>query len=411
MGTETTGRTWLVRGAMVGVVAVAVGAAVVVATRDAGDSGSAAAPGEVSAELEARQYPTLVSVGDQVLVYGGTPLAEGDRAQPALNDAALMNVESETFEVLPEPPFRAGLTAPAAGVYTGEEVVLIGQLCEAPIPDDPTGLCEPGTYAAASLSVERRTWREVPIPDELQGVVNGDRQAVGATSDGRAVFVLGAVPQTRGERSDRHIWTYEPRSGEWAQVPDPDISLFNVCLAGDTIVAASSPFKDEDPYGAPQPNDPTGTQPYLSLLNLTEPSSEWRRTEQAPVGPHVLTEPEVTCSDSHVLVDDGGGHNAAFLAIEDADASRWQPVEEADGTYLDVEWTGEEFVFLDSRSTVRGEQISRAIDPATGSIRELQVSHVSVSDYVLSRGRLVGWRTSSSTGPLSTPSVVTIRPS
>ena len=52
---------------------------------------------------------------------------------------------------MPEPPFPAGLTAPAAGVFSGDEVVLVGQLCEAPIPEDPVGLCEPGTYAAAAF--------------------------------------------------------------------------------------------------------------------------------------------------------------------------------------------------------------------------------------------------------------------
>lgn len=130
----------------------------------------------------------------------------------------------------------------------GDEVVLVGGLCDRPVyaPDDASSDCEPGTYAGARYSLSADEWRPIALPDELGAVENGFNHAVGASADGRAIFLLGNRNRRPGSALDEPrppgegFWAYDPEADRWTSLPRPDVSVEGACQAGNTLVVVTS---------------------------------------------------------------------------------------------------------------------------------------------------------------------------
>jgi len=367
-----------------------------------GDDGPQGARVETTADqFVARASPATVWARDRLFVYGGTDRPEyvetspdegGSQASPdsavdstaapeevdvPLGDAALIDPASGELEVLPPPPFEAPLQVLAPAVVVGDTVVLMGILCPAPIPDDSSGNCEPGSYAAATMSLADRTWRPLEVPAGLETVRNGHRTAVGATSDGRAVFVLGRKTTDVG---GEELWSYDPETDTWAELPNPGVRIDGLCMADDTVVALTgSVSQDGEVAGEDQPA-PGGAEdfqaPSLRLFNLDAADAEWTATPGAEVEPQTyVPQPLLACAGSDAVIHNGvGGELRVHSLTPGAEQEPWRLASQkpADGLYSSLLWTGSELLFLNPSDTI-DEAPDLAYDVAADKWRVLEV--------------------------------------
>lgn len=336
-----------------------------------------------------RASPLLVALGDQVLAYGGFGEASSSGAAGLpVNDSSVLDPATGTERVVDPAPFSAGLTPPPAGVAVADDAVIVGTVCERFLPDSPVGECGPGTYEAAVFDGREGRWRRLEMPPELQSVVNGWRRAFGATSDGRAAFLLGPY-------ADPQIWVLDVARNTWDHVTSPPGRIQNGCLAGDVLVMAQSEaFSSGSFYTG---NLPAGsTQPYLSLLDLSAATSGWVRTEPAPVEGHDLVEPQVTCLDAIAVIDDGTGSGPAAHRTEPHDASDdWIDVPEPPtGTFLDIAAVdGTTLLFLDAGPTSSRDGASHLLAFSSGQPdwQSSGVGSTGGAPFVIAEGRVVFW--------------------
>lgn len=184
-----------------------------------------------------RDLPVVAWTGDRVFVYGGSrePPTTGTSWPAPYGDAALWNPATGDYEAIAEPPFELPLNVGAGAVVADGSVVLVGALCEtvAYTPDNASTRCDPGTLAAARYSIDD-DWRVLTPPPDLAAYENASITGLGATSDGRAVFSVAS----RGRR----LWAVDGDDRWEALPPYPGTVQAYVgplCLAGDTVIAAS----------------------------------------------------------------------------------------------------------------------------------------------------------------------------
>jgi hypothetical protein len=65
---------------------------------------------------------------------------------------------------------------------------------------------------------------------------------VGATSDGRAVFVIGNDAQNDVETAVAELWGYRVADGTWEQVAGPGAPAARACMAHDDLVVVSPAY-------------------------------------------------------------------------------------------------------------------------------------------------------------------------
>jgi hypothetical protein len=343
-----------------------------------------------------RRDPVVVSASDQLFVYGGLPpIPEGEsprtQMQP-LGDAFLLDVGSGEVVALPDPPFEAPLSAGAVALAVGNEVVLLGPLCERPI-QDTDGRCEPGTYRAAVLSVPERRWRDIEVPAELEVFENALRMGVGVSTGGQAIFLLGSRFNFEAP-PDLQLWAYSAAGGDVLErLPDPGVRIEDACVAGDTLVVVTDQAEGHDGelIDEDQPQPPGGAlrffDPSLRLLSLAEADRQWVATDPADV-PSYAAESQVTCSDSLALIDDGGGSGLALRNVTATGEGEWQrpPPNPSGGVFTDILSAGETFVFVEYNGTG-----VVSYDAAAGRWEEQPALSTALEEPVLVGDRLVGW--------------------
>ena len=339
-----------------------------------------------------RGAPALAWTGESVFVYGGEPVPpESERVSTVepLSDAALIDPESGEVDVLADPPFGRPLRTQAAALAVGDEVLLVGQTCRE--SDNDRQPCRAGSYRAAVYSSADDEWREVDLPESVAAIGNGQSEAVGVTSDGRAVLLLGGRGGF-GALANREIWTYAPADDEWEALPAPGSLIEGACLAGDAVVVGSgllAQSADEAPpagrrggTGARR-DDRQGAGPTLRIMALNGATRVWFPTEPAGVVP-TGDRAGMTCGETRVLVDDGGGTMRVFELGAGGGWSTPAPPP-GDDVHASRLWTGEEFLFLDSNSP------TLAYDPGADAWRGIERSAPTGERSVWTGTAVIGW--------------------
>jgi len=323
-----------------------------------GDPQTDAAPtgaDTIVSEFRPFWYPALAAVGSRVFVWGGT---SSDFDEMPLDDGAVFDPASETFEAIESSPFADPLRAPSAAAV-GERVVVIGVGCTAdPVSTDAAEdgsalACEPGTLAAAIYDVSAAEWSPVELPSELAalGPIDPATQlypraiAVGSL-DSRVVFDAGP--------GFGDYWTFDVHTGEWARLQDPAVQIdedahaqgqstggFDACVAGSKLLVAESANPVSLDFARPSPD---GIK--VHALDLSQPQSQWATSEsltydQIPV-------PEMSCSPDGALIYSslpGGGSRWLDAADLTMNTPGPQPETSPDALVVSaMTWTGEEFI-------------------------------------------------------------------
>lgn len=319
-----------------------------------------------------RGSPALAWTGDQLFVYGGAPVpgdTETVRSSEPLGNAALIDPESGEVDTLPGAPFDRALAVAPAAVAVDDEVFVVGAMCRE--AEDDLG-CPAGGYRAAVYSIPDDEWREVEVPDQLKLISNGQSEAVGTTSDGRAVVVLGARDGF-GALASRQIWTYSPADDTWEMLPAPGSLIEGVCMANDAVVVGSGLL----------PSTAAGAGPTLQVMALDGDARVWFPTEAAGVTPFGDTA-SLTCGDDLVLFDDGDSVREVFdLGVDGG----WRAAADAPGddSHASRLWTGEEFLFLDPTAP------NLAYDPVADTWRGLEGSAPSGIRPVWTGDAVIAW--------------------
>ncbi len=324
-----------------------------------------------------RGSPALAWTGDRLFVYGGTRVPrdpETVRSSAPLANAALIAPGSGEVDPLPAAPFERALKVAPAAAVVGDEVLVVGALCREATED--LG-CPPGGYRAAVYSIPDDEWRAVEMPDQVKLISNGQAEAVGTTSDGRAVLVLGARDGF-GALANRQIWTYSPADDAWERLPDPGALIEGVCLAGDAVIVGSGLLRETATTG-----DANGVGARLRVMALDGDARAWFPTVAAGVAP-TGDQASMTCGETRVLVDDGGG---ALRIFDLGPGGGWRtPVEQpGDDVHASRLWTGEEFLFLDPGSP------TMAYDPDSDTWRGIEGSGPSGVNPVWAGDAVVAW--------------------
>ena len=333
--------------------------------------------GEPDDEWVDRGSPSLAWAGDRLFVFGGTPVpddTESVRTVEPLNDAALIDPETDEVDVLPEPPFDRPLRGRPAALTVDDEVFVIGQRCRE--TENEERACDGGAYDAAVYSMADEEWRTVELPGRLEVISNGQSEPVGVTSDGRAVVLLGARDGF-GALANREVWTYSLSDDVWESLPSPGVLIEGACMAGDAVVVGSGLL-------AETADDSAGNLgPTLRVMGLNSETRVWFPTESAGVVP-TGDIASMTCGDDLVLVDDGSVTKRVF-DLGPGGGWREAAPQPGDDLFTSHLWTGDEFLFLDRNSP------TLAYDPDRDSWRGIEGAAATGVQSVWTGELVVGW--------------------
>jgi hypothetical protein len=313
-----------------------------------------------------RMRPAQSWTGDRLFVFGGVDPSTGNWTLQ--NDGALVHPATGDTATLPTPPFDPPLWSPRAiAPGSGEE-------------SEPT--CEPGTYAAATFDLASSSWAAVEIPGALREFRSTSRtgldavvRGLGATSDGRAVLVLGSylAPQ---------YWTYSPSSGEWRQLPDPGVRSDAACVSEDRLFVLTTKYQqggvvlDSDPLLSATPGQPVSgyegdgyVEPSLRILDLSG-STTWHAAPSASGVKFTTSPPRLACMGTFAMAVSQLSP-AESLALYDTHTDQWSlparpPI---DRVFNGEVWTGKELVFLPLEVEVGA--LGEAYNPTTNRWRAL----------------------------------------
>jgi hypothetical protein len=322
--------------------------------------------------ISARRSPALAWVGDRLVVYGGVPGTSTDEPPPTsplpLGDAFLVDPGSGEVEVLPTPPVGP-LESPAQLVVGPEQVFLFGVECDQELEtsEDP---CGPGTYAAAVLDLERRSWAEVEIPEELASVENGYSRAVGRTSTGDVVVTAGVPDSYVSSPFGKELWRYSLGEQRWQPLPDPGVRVHDACQTGAATVVLTSRIASDGGIVAEGEAYEGGTDAYVepSVRVLPDEGADtWTGSELAPLSDWQAP-PSVACSSDAIVLYGAPGEVVVAAVTSDGGVGPWRelgplPVERAvfsedvgsgDTVYL-VETIGGAAVQVDTAEASWGE--------------------------------------------------------
>ncbi len=134
---------------------------------------------------------------------------------------------------MPEAPFARPLFQ-ASGVWTGQEVVVVGTPCGTTSAEEDAASCTPGTLAAAAYTPSTRRWRRIPAP-----TIDVDPSIVaGAPFVGTGLGWTGGLAVFEADQLDRrwHLLTVDPGAGAWRYLPDVE-DADRTCVVGSGLVA------------------------------------------------------------------------------------------------------------------------------------------------------------------------------
>ena len=294
-------------------------------------------------------------------------------------------------------------------IFAGDNAVLVGGSCEtlAEIEDSSNG-CEPGTYAGATFSLESGSWTPVEFPAELTDVANGHTEALGATSDGRAVFILG----DRTERDARpegaplegkEFWAYNAADSTWVALPLPGVRVDAACQSGDQVVVVTGEIRRGSDVLVPpdeefsSEDDPDGYGALtLRVLDLSAAEPTWAESSALePADPFALMpSPDVACGDGYALVHGGSGNEVhAHSTGEGLATDEWvtAPDQPIDGSFPVVLGNGPDVLFLDAGSGIMPSGPGVSYSFATNSWIELPDVSVPTLDAVVANDAITGW--------------------
>jgi hypothetical protein len=208
-------------------------------------------------------------------------------------------------------------------------------------------------------------WRAVTLPAPLADLRMDRGVALGATSDGRAIFTFGQYQRTT-------FWSFDPRRNEWREIEGPGVGLVDSCLTGDTLVAL---YGDLHRF------------PVLASRNLTG-AEPWRHSTAAEV---VVPDsgPDLECvTDGAVLI---APTPTALVRIYSLRDQRWSspPPPPRRGYYAERVWTGGELVFLPTDADAG--QPGLGYNPSTGSWRTLAGAPALTFDASWNGDAIVGY--------------------
>ncbi len=227
----------------------------------------------VPAALSSRQPPWLVlPAGDRVLVYGGQERRNG-KTHP-LDSGATYDPASGVWKQMPAAGFPAPLLQ-AAGVWTGQEAIVIGAPCKAANGNDGgEGLssCQPGGIAAAAFRPSTGSWRNFG---------NVDSVPEGNSPGGQAFtsFAVGwngteAVFLTSDNQGQRLLLLLDPARNESRLVPGIN-RADAVCVVDNRVLAVVTGRIDEN-GSSMSPNPSAAAEPLrIFELDRNDRWNEW----------------------------------------------------------------------------------------------------------------------------------------
>jgi hypothetical protein len=321
---------------------------------------------EETADLPEVAFPAVAWTGDRLFVYAGERATSDE---PFVNEAGLVDPERRGVELLPEPPVDGALEVTTA-LLVEDEVLLTGLHCAEPQPEVEE--CPPTDYTALAYSLADDEWRSVALPAQLRGA-QGRHEALGATSDGRAVY------RFRPSGGSAFFWTYAPDDDRWERIPPPTGRLDDACLAGDRLVALTVRFAGAG-----------FSHPRLNVRVLQGGGGAWRATE--PAEGVSVDELSVGCLDDAALVHDRRLEVRRLHPLG-AGTSWVETTRPPPGgsSYRASFWTGHELVFLSlSPPDFPAGGPGLAYDPATDRWRALRGAPRADEPVAVAEGALVG---------------------
>jgi hypothetical protein len=219
-----------------------------------------------------------LGAGDDVFVFGGFVIpgaGPGPLLEPQ-NDGAIYNLRSGRWRVLPDAPFTSALYQ-ASGVWSGEEVFVLGTPCGPTSTDKELARCKPGGLQMAAYSPSSDTWRlveGVEAPDGAGFSEGFPVETVGlGWVAGEAVF---SVPTADPEQQ---LLFVDPADGtlRWAARLDGSDT---VCATGDAVVAVQSGQVSAE--GAITAPNPTAVAESLRTFELEPATHKWVKVDETP---------------------------------------------------------------------------------------------------------------------------------
>lgn len=273
--------------------------------------------------LSERVDPTVVSTGQQLLVFGGSEPAgsrNGNGPGRPLQDGAVYDPRRGGWRKLPAaplPPLRY-----RSAVSTGAGVLVVGRPCQEQVVDEfGSVLCAPGGAAAAVYDTGRRGWRKVELPSASWAAPSEEAEGGGIALEGwtgtHAVVAVGHGPGT--ER-----WTYEPATSEWEQLPPaPQVGSFAELCADESGVALIGVPDTAGEDGGIDDRTAAATPAVLEASSLVD--GEWTDVKRYEAGPSMPLGTEIACGGGNALVFPALPSGVA-LGRYDLAAQRWHPL-------------------------------------------------------------------------------------
>lgn len=243
-----------------------------------------------------RILPLMAWTGSRLLLVAG---AEAEDTTP-LGDAYSYEPGGGLWGPLPPVPSDPFLQVPA-GVWTGEELIIVGVPCDSGFTDaDAPRDCLDGDTRAFGLD-EGGEWRPLPAAPRPE-VRLGQRilpRAVGWTGE-VAVFEI-----------DGRLLLFDPSDDEWSSTPAPPFRPQLLCASPDGIVAAD--YLDAvtstvvgEPGSRPgevvRQTIPPLVVPVVTVSSFDTSTGQWGASASADVEGLAAPLIRILCSGSDVLV-------------------------------------------------------------------------------------------------------------
>lgn len=275
-------------------------------------------------------FPSLTWTGQEVIVFGGVDL-RGGTGQGATVEAAKYDPQRGEWQRLESAPPELAVVQPRA-VWTGDELVVLGNRCVSLSDSDEEVECEAGV-AGGSYNPRENSWRVLALPEALEGDSEAFVESLGWTGSSAAFRV----------RED--IWSFDPDSDQWQKLPEPPLPAEVVCVADGRVAVVDIPVTARQEQAS---------KASVEAAVLGDARDSWRTTRAESVeGESAPSHATRYCGGPQVFVlaAEGGGLAQRF----DISANEWTAIASppasvgVNGTSL---WTGEELLIWNGRDVL-----------------------------------------------------------
>jgi len=235
----------------------------------------------VDVPLSGRSDALVVAAGEEILVIGGEAAATSPEEYGRFDGVADgARLELRTGRWRPVAPIPAGPLYHPVGVWTGEELVVVGSPCgpgSGWAEDDDAVICRPGGMWVGAYSPKQDRWRTIERrPAESEGARADEEEAWDAVAVGWtgrwAVFGAGAA----GE-----LLLVDPGAGTVRWVPMPaaregaNTAIQGPCAVDGALLAV-------DGISNSNPALPVTLQAPLRVLRLAGDGGGWEEIDATP---------------------------------------------------------------------------------------------------------------------------------